>query len=123
MSSISVNTTKVLREQSSLQSHQKKLDRIADSVGNVRLNLSFDLQGRERIVKTLSSTESLLEVCKTDLGSMESVLGEVMARYQERYEVLEYLFIILLKSEISDIFLFLYCKRKSLDTESLSTEK
>jgi len=86
MSSISVNTTKVLREQSSLQSHQKKLDRIADSVGNVRLNLSFDLQGRERIVKTLSSTESLLEGCKTDLGSMESVLGAVMARYQETEE-------------------------------------
>ncbi|MCD7814309.1 MAG: hypothetical protein LUH20_09760 [Lachnospiraceae bacterium] len=102
MSSISINTTKVLREQSSLQGYQKKVNRIADSVENVRLNLSFDLQSRDRIVKTLSSTESLLEVCKTDLGSMESVLGEVMSRYQETEERVKERSGQLTKSEITE---------------------
>lgn len=102
MSSISVNTTKVLREQSSLQSYQKKVNRIADSVENVRLNLSFDLQSRDRIVKSLSSTESLLEVCGNDLSSMESVLGEVMARYQETEERVKERSGQLVKSEITE---------------------
>ncbi|MCD8076172.1 MAG: hypothetical protein LUF27_14300 [Lachnospiraceae bacterium] len=102
MSSISVNTTKVLREQSSLQSYQKKVNRVADSVENIRLNLSFDLQSRDRIVKSLSSTESLLEVCGNDLSSMESVLGEVMARYQETEERIKERSGQLVKSEITE---------------------
>ncbi|MCD7746721.1 MAG: hypothetical protein LUI13_15825 [Lachnospiraceae bacterium] len=102
MSSVKVDTTKVLAQQSSLQNYQNKVIQIEEEVESIRSNLNFNLKNRSQIANSLSLVETALQKSCSGLGTLGSTLADVMGSYQETEQKIKDRGGKLTKSEITE---------------------